>query len=108
MPIQPSTLNHRLTTPNKLFEAMAAGVPVVASDLPGMAPIVRETGCGVLCDPTDVDALAAAITSILDAPEAERRAYHDRALAAAHGPYSWEVQVGVLLAEYGRLTGRPW
>ncbi|HEY6057480.1 MAG TPA: glycosyltransferase, partial [Candidatus Limnocylindrales bacterium] len=28
MPIQPSTLNHRLTTPNKLFEAMAAGVPV--------------------------------------------------------------------------------
>ena len=27
MPIQPTTLNHRLTTPNKLFEAMAAGVP---------------------------------------------------------------------------------
>src|SRR5438128_690851 len=47
MPIQPSTLNHRLTTPNKLFEAMAAGVPVVASDLPGMATIVTETGCGV-------------------------------------------------------------
>ena len=53
MPIQPTTLNHRLTTPNKLFEAMAVGVPVVASDLPGMAAIVRETGCGVLCDPTD-------------------------------------------------------
>ena len=68
MPIQPSTLNHRLTTPNKLFEAMAVGVPVVASDLPGMAPIVRETGCGVVCDPTDPAAIAAAIASILDAP----------------------------------------
>ena len=35
MPIQGDTLNHRLTTPNKLFEAMAAGVPAVVSDLPG-------------------------------------------------------------------------
>ena len=60
MPIQPTTLNHRLTTPNKLFEAMAAGVPVVASDLPGMAAIVRETGCGLLVDPTDPAAMAAA------------------------------------------------
>jgi len=61
MPIQPTTLNHRLTTPNKLFEAMAAGVPVVASDLPGMATIVRETGCGLLVDPTSPAAIAGAI-----------------------------------------------
>ncbi len=108
MPIQPSTLNHRLTTPNKLFEAMAAGVPVVASDLPGMAGIVRETGCGVLCDPTSPASIAAAIESILDAPEPERVAYRERAIAAAHGSYSWEAQFDVLIGEYGRLTGRPW
>ncbi len=108
MPIQPSTLNHRLTTPNKLFEAMAVGVPVVASDLPGMAPIVRETGCGVVCDPTDPAAVAGAIREILDAPADERRAYRERALAAAHATYCWEHQADVLLAEYGRLTGRPW
>jgi starch synthase len=108
MPIQPSTLNHRLTTPNKLFEAMAAGVPVVASDLPGMAGIVRETGCGVLCNPTSPAAIATAIRSILEAPDSERAAYRERSLAAAHGRYSWESQVEILLAEYGRLTGRPW
>ena len=108
MPIQPSTLNHRLTTPNKLFEAMAAGVPVVASDLPGMAPIVGETGCGVVCDPTDPAAIADAVRSIFALPAAERKAMAGRALAAAAGPYSWEAQVEVLLAEYGRLTGRPW
>ncbi len=108
MPIQPTTLNHRLTTPNKLFEAMAVGVPVVASDLPGMAPIVRETGCGIVCDPTDPAAIAAAIRSVLDAPAEERRAYRERALAAAHATYCWERQAEVLLEEYGRLTGRPW
>ncbi len=74
MPIQPSTLNHRLTTPNKLFEAMAAGVPVVASDLPGMAPIVAETGCGVVCDPTDPAAIADAIRSIFALSADEREA----------------------------------
>lgn len=108
MPIQPSTLNHRLTTPNKLFEAMAVGVPVVASDLPGMAPIVAETGCGVVCDPTDPGAIAGAIRSIFALPPAERQAMTRRALDAAAGPYSWEAQVAVLLAEYGRLTGKPW
>jgi glycosyltransferase involved in cell wall biosynthesis len=107
MPIQPSTLNHRLTTPNKLFEAMAAGVPVVASDLPGMAPIVRETGAGVLVDPTDPSAIAAAIRRLLGDPR-ERTAMADRALAAAHESYNWERQAAILFQEYGRLTGRPW
>ena len=73
MPIQPTTLNHRLTTPNKLFEAMAAGVPVVASDLPGMADIVRESGRGLLVDPTDPHGIAAAISRILDAPAGRAR-----------------------------------
>ncbi len=51
MAIQPTTLNHRYTTPNKLWEAIAAGVPVVASDLPGHGAVVLETGCGELGRP---------------------------------------------------------
>lgn len=108
MPIQPTTLNHRLTTPNKLFEAMAVGVPVVASDLPGMAEIVRATGCGLLCDPTSPVAIATAIRALLDEPAAQRAARRGRTLAAVDDRYSWEAQVEVLLAEYGQLTGRPW
>ena len=108
MPIQPTTLNHRLTTPNKLFEAMAAGVPVVASDLPGMAAIVRETGCGVLVDPTNPDAIAMAIRGLLELPADAREAIGRRGLEAHLATYNWEAQAAVLLAEYGRLTGRPW
>ena len=108
MPIQGTTLNHRLTTPNKLFEAMAVGVPVVASDLPGMAAIVDGTGCGVLCDPADPADIARAIRALLDATPEERAARRSRTLAAAQGTYSWEAQAEVLLEEYRRLTGRPW
>ena len=108
MPIQPTTLNHRLTTPNKLFEALAAGVPVVASDLPGMAPIVRETGCGLLVDPTDPKAIAAALRDVLATPPDEMAEWRARCSAAARETYNWERQMDGLLAEYGRLTGRPW
>jgi glycosyltransferase involved in cell wall biosynthesis len=108
MPIQPTTLNHRLTTPNKLFEALAAGVPVVASDLPGMAPIVREAGCGLLVDARDTAAIAAALRQVLDTPAEEMAAWRARCSAAARETYNWEGQMDLLLAEYGRLTGRPW
>jgi glycosyltransferase involved in cell wall biosynthesis len=107
MPIQPTTLNHRLTTPNKLFEAIAAGVPVVASDLPGMAPIVSATGCGVLVDPTDVAAIGSAIRDVLDA-QPERKAAFAAGIRAAQAEYTWDREMARLLGEYGRLTGRRW
>src|SRR3954452_20913548 len=103
MAIQPTTLNHRYTTPQKLFESLAAGVPVVASDLPGMAPIVRSTDAGVLCDPTSPASIAAAITTIVTAEPAERDAIRERALRAAHERYNWEAQVGTLFSVYGDL-----
>lgn len=108
MPIQGDTLNHRLTTPNKLFEAMAAGVPAVVSDLPGMSAIVRDSGSGILVDPTDVPAIAAAIREITSLPDEEWQAWRDRCLAAAHDRYNWETQVDRLLDEYTTLTGKRW
>jgi glycosyltransferase involved in cell wall biosynthesis len=104
MAIQPTSLNHRYTTPQKLWEAIAAGVPVVASDLPGMAEVVGELGCGVVCDPTDPAAIAAATREVLGWPAAEREATRERLLAAARGPYGWAAQAEALLAAYGRLA----
>ena len=108
MAIQGDTLNHRLTTPNKLFEAMAAGVPAIVSDLPGMAPIVKSTGCGVLVDPSSPKAVAAAIERFRDLPAAERVAWRARCVAAAHETYNWETQVERLFEAYSGLTGKRW
>jgi len=110
MAIQPDTLNHRLGTPNKLFEAIAAGVPVVASDFPGIREIVADPAgpLGVLVDPTSPAAIAAGIRQILEAPAAERAALRARCLAAAHARWNWETESARLIELYGRLTGQPW
>jgi glycosyltransferase involved in cell wall biosynthesis len=73
-----------------------------------MGPIARETGCGIAVPPNDIPAIAAAIRSIVEAPDAERAAVRARALQAAHDTYNWESQVEALLEEYTRLTGRRW
>ncbi len=108
IPIQGDTLNHRLATPNKLFEALAAGVPVVASNLPGMASIVRELDAGILVDPTRPADIAAAIRGLLELPPAERAAARARVRDMAAARYGWPLQFERLLLEYARLTGRPW
>jgi glycosyltransferase involved in cell wall biosynthesis len=108
MPILPTTLNHRLTTPNKLWEAISVGVPVVASNLPGMAEIVRAIDAGRLVDPNDPGSIAAGLTELLEEPPTVRSARRARLLAAAHDVYNWETQSARLFAEFGRLTQRAW
>lgn len=109
MPIQDSTLNHRLSTPNKLFEALAAGVPVVISDLPEMRRIALEDPSGPLgaaCDPRDPRSIAAAAASILRLPEAGRAALRSRCLEAAHGRWNWERESEALVGLYRDLAAR--
>jgi glycosyltransferase involved in cell wall biosynthesis len=107
MAIQPTTLNHRFTTPQKLFEALAAGVPVVASDLPGMADIVEATQAGVVCDPTSPTSIAAAIRVVLQQPAADLAAMRERARRAAAETYNWDRQATALFEVYARVLGRP-
>jgi glycosyltransferase involved in cell wall biosynthesis len=73
-----------------------------------MAPTVREAGAGLLVDPTDPAAIAAACRELLAEPAAAAAERRARILAAAHETYNWESQLERLVAEYGRLTGRPW
>jgi len=88
-------------SPLKLFEAMACGTPVVASDLPALGEVVREHACGVTFRAGDADALALAVAELAKDP---RRAAEmgARGRTAAVARYSWDARAGqteqVLLA----------
>jgi glycosyltransferase involved in cell wall biosynthesis len=111
MAIQPSTLNHRMSTPNKLFESLAAGLPVVVSDFPEMRAIVLDNPggpVGEVCDPDDPVDLARAIRAVIDRPAPEVEALRARCLAASHDRWNWEAEVAHLVDLYGAMTtGRP-
>jgi glycosyltransferase involved in cell wall biosynthesis len=106
-----NSLNQRLSTPNKFWESLAAGTPmVVGRDLEVMRRIVEEEGIGATADPLDPADLARALRELLDASPADRAARRARALAAARDRYNWETAVEPYLAVVDRLmgtTGRP-
>ena len=110
MAIQASTLNHRLSTPNKLFECLAAGVPVVASDFPEMHRIVIDDPDGPLgdvCDPSSPAAIGAAIRRILDLPPDATQDLRRRCLRAAHERWNWETESARLVDLYAELATAP-
>ena len=89
--------NHVDAQPNKLFEYMAAGVPVIASDFPLWRSLVGEAG--VCVDPQDPRAIAAAIDEIVGDPE--RAAAMGRAGAQAVADrYDWASESAALCAMY--------
>jgi glycosyltransferase involved in cell wall biosynthesis len=105
MMIQPTSLNHELTTPQKLFESITAGVPVVASNLPGMAAIVQSDGVGLVCDPRSPGDIARAIRTLLDEGPQAAAARRTRILDVAERRYNWETEEPVLLDIYRDLVG---
>jgi glycosyltransferase involved in cell wall biosynthesis len=88
----PVTRNQTLTTPNKLFEAAMAGVPVVVAGSTYTARLVREHGLGVVVEPWTPVAVAAAIAGLLDASPAERDERRRAIRAAALESLNWEIE----------------
>ena len=88
LPNTSSAISTRFTSPLKLFEYMAAGRPIVSSDLPSIREILSDGANALLVPPGDANALAAAIERLLADPDLSSRLA--RAALDDVPAYSWE------------------
>jgi glycosyltransferase involved in cell wall biosynthesis len=94
--------NHIDAQPNKMFEYMSAGIPVIASDFPLWREIIAGNDCGLLVDPLDPVQIAEAIDYLVTHPdEAERMGRNGR--RAVLEQYNWPTEEKKLLGFYERV-----
>lgn len=96
------TRNYLVIRPNKLFEYMAARLPVIASDFPHWREVVQGTGCGLLVDPLDSAAIARAIEYLFAHPK-EAAEMGARGWEAVLLRYNWRSERQNLLSGYASL-----
>src|SRR5262249_34515082 len=94
-----------LTLPNKVFEYLMAGVPVVASDFPVLRPFVVDEEVGLLVRPEDPDRIAEAVEGLLSRP-AQLAAMRENARRLARTKCHWGTQAAVLADLYRRISSR--
>lgn len=99
--------NHTRAQPNKLFEYMMAGLPMIVSDFPLWRQIVIDNGCGIGVNPNDPSSIAGALRQMRRLSPDQRKAMGQRGQELVYDQYNWEAQAKILLAVYEKLIGTP-
>lgn len=96
--------NHLRALPNKLFDYMAHGVPVLVPDYPAMARVVRSAGCGTLLPSIGAELIADGVLEISRRP-ADRAAWGRNGREAFLRTYAWDHQASTFLSLVAQVTG---
>jgi glycosyltransferase involved in cell wall biosynthesis len=92
-------LSYYFCMPNKLFEYIRAGIPIICSDLPELRRVVSDEHLGVVAQDMQPESIVAAILAI----EQRGPKSYAGALATAANKYTWTRQTTVLAAIYEQL-----
>jgi len=103
IPYRPVCLNNRYSTPNKIFEFLAAGLAIVASELPELTRIIEGEKVGRVFSPGDAKKIAEAINELAANPE-EVTQMRKRALEAANSRQNWAAEEIKLLTLYASIS----
>jgi len=94
--------NIHYSSPNALFNALAAGKPVLTTNLGEIARIVQEEKCGIIIEPPAPEQLAKAVKQLRDPALHATMALNAR--RAAEEKYNWEAAAATLLSLYQQLN----
>ncbi|MED4979322.1 glycosyltransferase family 4 protein [Geobacillus stearothermophilus] len=94
--------NHINAQPNKMFEYMSAGLPVICSDFPLWREIIEKNKCGICVNPRDPKEMAEAINFLLENPE-EAQKMGENGRRAVEEKYNWETESNKLIQIYNNL-----
>ena len=95
--------NHIDAQPNKMFEYMSAGIPVIASNFPLWRDIIEGNDCGLCVDPLNSAAIAEAIDFLINNPE-RAQAMGENGFKAVQQIYNWTIEEMKLLDFYQKLN----
>jgi len=93
-----------MALPNKIFEYMAAALPIVASNFPLWKEIIEGNHCGICVNPLDPKEIARVIEYLIEHPE-EAKKMGENGRKAVLEKYNWENESKKLLDVYKGLSG---
>lgn len=94
--------NHINAQPNKIFEYMASGIPVIGSKFPLWEEIITENNAGICVDPLDPESIADAI-NMLNADKEKARQMGTNGKRLVMEKYNWDNESKKLFALYNRI-----
>ncbi|HJE19823.1 MAG TPA: glycosyltransferase family 4 protein [Aliicoccus persicus] len=100
--LENTNFNHYSASSNKLFEYMMAGVPVIASDLPEMARVVKGEKIGLIVEPGSKESLIEALRTLIT--DDDLRKQFKENMSQAKLKYNWDVEQDQLLNVYASLS----
>ena len=96
--------NHIEAQPNKMFEYMSAGIPVIGSNYPLWRSIIEGNECGICVNPEDKKSIAQAIDKLVsDKNLAESMGKNG--IKAVNEKYNWAIEEKKLFKLYDELLG---
>jgi len=93
---------HQMAFPRKLFEYMAAGLPVIGCNVPDIERVLRQEACGLIVDPYSPDNIAKAIVTL--AKDKQLRQWMAENARQGAQRYQWGTEASKLLQLYSHLA----